>query len=129
MTSSCRGEELHRLFNLLASGGVPAAAVLAPLNARLARCAPKLQLKAGENRVSWVWSGPVNDPDRVLGPVLSSAAELLASGAYHRVRECRGEKCGWLFLDRSEGGAECGAAWPIAAIARRDGVTTSVSGP
>jgi predicted RNA-binding Zn ribbon-like protein len=108
-------EELHRLFHLLAAGGAPSAAVLAPLNARLAGLAPKRQLSSAEGGVVWVWTGASNDPGRVLGPVLSSAADLLASGSYHRVRECRGEQCGWLFLDRSHAGrrvwcsmADCG---------------------
>ena len=108
-------EELHRLFHALVSGGTPSAHVLAPLNVRLASLAPKRQLGAGEGGVAWVWSGSVNDPARVLGPILSSAAELLASGSYRRIRECRGEMCGWLFLDRSRAGrrvwcsmADCG---------------------
>ncbi len=108
-------EELHRLFHRLASGGAPSAAVLAPLNARLAGLAPRRQLISDASGISWVWTGAASDPGRVLGPVLSSAADLLASGSYHHVRECRGEQCGWLFLDRSRGGrrvwcsmADCG---------------------
>jgi predicted RNA-binding Zn ribbon-like protein len=108
-------EELHRLFQSLASGGAPSARVLAPLNARLAGLAPQRQLRTGGGGVDWVWTGAVHDPVRVLGPVLSSAAELLASGSYRRIRECRGEHCGWLFLDRSRAGrrvwcsmADCG---------------------
>jgi predicted RNA-binding Zn ribbon-like protein len=118
-------EELHRLFHALASGGAPSARVLAPLNARLASLAArrqlakrhpaKHQLSTGGGGVEWVWAGAVHDPVRVLGPVLSSAAELLASGSYRRIRECRGAQCGWLFLDRSRAGrrmwcsmADCG---------------------
>jgi predicted RNA-binding Zn ribbon-like protein len=96
-------EELHHLFHRLAGGGAPSAAVLAPLNARLAAVGAKRQLSSDAGGVAWVWTGPANDPARVLGPVLSSAADLLASGSYHQVRECRGERCGWLFLDRSRG--------------------------
>jgi predicted RNA-binding Zn ribbon-like protein len=108
-------EELYRLFHTLASGGAPSSRVLAPLNARLAGLAAKRQLRTGGGAVEWVWTGAVHDPVRVLGPVLSSAAELLASGSYRRIRECRGEQCGWLFLDRSRAGrrvwcsmADCG---------------------
>ena len=47
---------------------------------------------------------PVSSLDRVLWPVVRSAAELMASPALSRVRECQGRDCGWLFLDTSKAG-------------------------
>jgi predicted RNA-binding Zn ribbon-like protein len=55
-------------------------------------------------------SGPVyelaweEDPkalDRMLGPVLRSAVELLTSRELDRVRVCEADNCDWLFLDES----------------------------
>jgi predicted RNA-binding Zn ribbon-like protein len=40
--------------------------------------------------------------DRILWPVARSAVELLSSPDLARVGECRGEGCGWLFLDTSK---------------------------
>jgi predicted RNA-binding Zn ribbon-like protein len=108
-------EELHRLFESLAFGAPVSARSIASLNARIASIAPKRQLKCENNTVAWVWNSSANDPDRVLGPVLMSAAELLESGLFRRVRQCEGDRCGWLFLDRSPAGhrrwcsmADCG---------------------
>jgi hypothetical protein len=119
-------EELHRLFHLLASGGAPSAAVLAPLNARLASLAPKRQLSSGESGVVWV-----GQMIRAECWVLCCRARL---SCWHRglTAECASAKERGADGCSSTGpvrGAGCGAAWPTAAIARRDGVTISVSGP
>lgn len=52
----------------------------------------------------WQWD---DSPalDRMLWPVARSAAELLVSADLEKVRECRGQDCGWLFLDTSRNGA------------------------
>lgn len=42
--------------------------------------------------------------DRMLWPVVRSAAELLSSPALERVGECHGQGCGWLFVDTSKAG-------------------------
>ena len=38
----------------------------------------------------------------MLWPVARSAADLLTSDDLGRVRECAGERCNWLFIDRSK---------------------------
>ncbi|MCL6613391.1 MAG: CGNR zinc finger domain-containing protein [Firmicutes bacterium] len=50
---------------------------------------------------AWKWGGEGKALDRMLWPVVRSAAELLISGDRERVRECAAEGCGWLFLDAS----------------------------
>jgi predicted RNA-binding Zn ribbon-like protein len=52
-----------------------------------------------DRRLAWC-----DDPralDRMLGPVLRSAVELLTSDELDRVRVCGAEDCDWLFLDES----------------------------
>jgi predicted RNA-binding Zn ribbon-like protein len=41
----------------------------------------------------------------MLSPVAWSVAELLMSEDLHRVRECAGPDCGWLFMDTSKNGS------------------------
>ncbi len=41
-------------------------------------------------------------PDGPLWPVIDAAASLLTSPECHHVRECRNNKCRWLFLDHSK---------------------------
>lgn len=91
------------------------ARTLAEFNARIAAVTHKRQLCLQKGNVSWHWNTSAQDPDAVLGPILLSAAELLVAGQYPKVRQCEGESCGWVFLDRSQAGrrrwrsmADCG---------------------
>jgi predicted RNA-binding Zn ribbon-like protein len=42
--------------------------------------------------------------DRMLWPIVRSAAALASSPRIERVHECEGRDCGWLFLDTSKAG-------------------------
>jgi predicted RNA-binding Zn ribbon-like protein len=95
-------EALFPIFSAVAAGRTAPAAAAASLNAALPRALAARRLELGAGSPSWVWvetSPP--DLDRVLWPVVVSAAELLTSSELDRVRECPGERCAWLFLDRS----------------------------
>jgi predicted RNA-binding Zn ribbon-like protein len=95
-------ERLYRLFSRLAAGASPGAGDLAGFERDLAGALRRLRLRPGAGGASWVWSWDGEDHlERPLWPVLRSAAELLASPAAARVRECAGTDCSWLFLDRS----------------------------
>lgn len=48
-----------------------------------------------------VWEDDPKALDRMLGPVLRSAVELLTSKEVDRVRVCGADDCDWLFLDES----------------------------
>lgn len=76
---------------------------LRTLNDELRR-APQHQLvELGDGRVARVWPS-IEALDRILWPIAASAADLLTSDVARRVRECEGERCGWLFLDTSKAG-------------------------
>jgi predicted RNA-binding Zn ribbon-like protein len=47
------------------------------------------------------WEDDPGALDRMLGPVLRSAVELLASKELDRVRVCGADTCDWLFMDES----------------------------
>jgi predicted RNA-binding Zn ribbon-like protein len=95
-------EALYRIFTAHADGNPPTPADLGLLNRILAQAMPHLQLVAGENGFSWAWKDDVADLGRMLWPVARSAADLLTSDDLGRVRECAGEHCNWLFIDRSK---------------------------
>lgn len=108
-------ESLHRIFRSLAAGSWPSPSMLAPLNEKIAAVAGKRLLHSKKGRITWHWQAHKNDPDLFLGPVLLSAAELLVDECWRKLRQCDGETCGWLFLDRSPAGrrrwcsmADCG---------------------
>ena len=52
----------------------------------------------------WRWHDAAERLDSVLWPVLRSAAELLASAEAAQIRECAGDDCGWMYVDRSRNG-------------------------
>jgi hypothetical protein len=46
---------------------------------------------------------------------LAAIELLIARNERREVRECKGENCGWLFLDQSKGGHRICARTPVAA--------------
>ncbi|HEX8816964.1 MAG TPA: ABATE domain-containing protein [Terriglobales bacterium] len=100
----CIREELYRLFLPLASSSRLPAASLAKLNERFARVAHKRQLRSEKNGVVWIWDTRTDDADYILAPVLLSSTTLLAEHLFPKIRQCQGDTCGWLFLDRSPSG-------------------------
>jgi predicted RNA-binding Zn ribbon-like protein len=66
--------------------------------------------------------------DQMLWPIARSAHDLLLSPSRHRVKECDGDGCGWLFLDMSKAGrrrwcsmASCGNRTKVQRYRHRQG--------
>ena len=95
-------EALYRIFTAHADGNVPPAGDLELLNRTLAQAMPHLRLTAGESGFTWEWDEDTVVLERMQWPVAHSAADLLTSDDLGRVRECAGEHCSWLFIDRSK---------------------------
>jgi len=96
-------ESLYRLFGALADGKPVPPRELTRFNEYLAAALPHLRVGREGTELQWSWSGSRDALDRVLWPVLRSAANLLTSDKRSRVRECSSETCSWLFIDRSPG--------------------------
>ena len=96
-------ETLYRLFAAVADGEPVPPRELARFNENLAGALPHLRVVRDGEELQWSWSGPRDALDRVLWPVLRSAAHLLTSDRRGRVRQCSSETCSWLFIDRSPG--------------------------
>ncbi len=99
-------ETLYRLFLVVIRGGTAATGDLDAFNRWLGRALSRQCLTATAEGFSLTWSSEPPALDRVLWPVLESAAELLANGPKDRIRECDEVEggCGWLFLDTSKNG-------------------------
>ena len=91
---------LYRLFKAALEDWPPPSNDLDALAsvAEDARGTQRLHRERG--RPAWVWP-PDGNPDRIVRTLALSAVELLASPDLERVRQCPGERCGWLFLDTS----------------------------
>lgn len=94
-------ETLYRVFSAMAAGAEPSAADVATFNADLAAAHKFLRLSRRDHGFVWSWSPPESRLDQLVWPVVGSAAELLTSGEVPLVRECAGDHCSWLFVDRS----------------------------
>jgi predicted RNA-binding Zn ribbon-like protein len=92
---------VYHLFSAIANKKRLPARDLEYLNRQLGRTFPNLQIRNKGDDLDWEWKEDSN-LERVLWPILRSAAELLTSVERRLIRECGSETCTWLFLDRSK---------------------------
>jgi predicted RNA-binding Zn ribbon-like protein len=93
-------EALYRIFSAVIDGSAASEADLVILNTALSRALDRVRVVSRPRGFTWAWAAG-DRLDRMLWPVLRSAAELLVSDDVHRVRRCAAESCDWLFLDAS----------------------------
>ena len=103
--------QLRRLFTAVERGAkLEGSEMLERFNASLQGALSQLELGApprgasGAAPLRWSWQGASERLDSLLWPVLRAAAALLASEEASQVRECGGEDCGWMYVDRSRNG-------------------------
>ena len=95
-------ETIYRIFTAAIGGCSPDSASLETLNVFLAQALAQLRVVSAGEGFAWDWAGNGQDDqslDRMLWPIVQSAADLLTSDELSRVKQCAG--CGWLFVDRS----------------------------
>ncbi len=96
---------LHRILAATAAGVPLPAEPLEQLNALIRRTVTWRHLAAndatGSTTLCCVWDFSGAPPLAALGPVAWAAVDLLEQGPLDRLKECPGERCGWLFLDTS----------------------------
>ena len=95
-------EAMYRLFKAAVERWSAREEDVATLNAeiQLARAHEHIVMSP---RPGWVWDD-TSSLDRVMWPIVRSAADLLTSPELRRIGQCPGEECGWLFLDTSRSG-------------------------
>jgi predicted RNA-binding Zn ribbon-like protein len=95
-------ESLYAIFSAIAAQHDPPSQALAALNRALPGAMARPKIIAGPSGYTLQWHSGEDALDAPLGPIVRSAAELLASAAeLAKVRECAAEGCAWLFLDTS----------------------------
>jgi predicted RNA-binding Zn ribbon-like protein len=95
-------EAIYQVFSSLAHGRPAPRAALKLVNAGLAQSLGQARLRVGPTGFVWGWADSPGALDRLLWPVMRSAAELLTSDLVSRVGECQDDRgCGWLFIDTS----------------------------
>lgn len=94
-------EVIYGIFSAVAAGHEPQPTILEKLNKALPEALAHRQIVPVDGEFAWDWVEGHLALDRMLWPVLDSAAELLTSDSLNRVGECKSEGCGWLFMDMS----------------------------
>jgi predicted RNA-binding Zn ribbon-like protein len=94
-------EALHRALRALMLGRRPAPPDVSRLNGEVAAARAREALVPDRDGLHWEWKEAGGSLDHPLWPVARATAALLTSGELARLRQCGGEQCGWLFLDRS----------------------------
>ena len=94
-------EAIYRIFLNVNEGRAPEPDDLSALNAALCEESSHVQVRVRPGGFAWAWCDEDKALDRVLWPVVRSAADLLVSGEVERVRKCAAEDCDWLFFDVS----------------------------
>jgi predicted RNA-binding Zn ribbon-like protein len=95
-------EAIHDIGAALGRHAKPPEAALASLSALHARCVAKAELAPGALSCRWTWNVRASPVEAALGPIALAAVRLFTEGDFHRIRECGGHACGWLFYDRSK---------------------------
>ena len=93
---------VHGIGVALGHHAKPPEAALASLSALHARCVAEAELAPGVASYRWQWSIRASPVEAALGPIALAAVRLFTEGDFHRIRECGGHACGWLFYDRSK---------------------------
>ncbi len=95
---------LRRILQGLAARQGPPADALVFLNAEVAAVLPIRRLIPVGKGCRWAWGDRDGDDlDRMLWPLVLSAADVLSTKDHRRVRQCAGEDCGLVFIDRTPG--------------------------
>ena len=94
-------EALYRTFKATMKSRRPQSDDVETVNAELLQSRTHERLTYQANGFTWGWIVSDAALDRMLWSIAQSAAELLTTGDFSRLRECGGDNCGWLFEDIS----------------------------
>jgi predicted RNA-binding Zn ribbon-like protein len=95
-------EDVYQLGAALAAGRTAPPERVENLTRAHARAIARGRLAPIGGNFGWVWSPRETPVEAVLGPISLSALTLLQQADLTRVKQCQGEKCGWLFFDATK---------------------------
>jgi predicted RNA-binding Zn ribbon-like protein len=95
-------EAIYRIFKSVSEDLVPEEDDLVSLSTAVADAQVHARIVPKTGGFDWDWSGDENELDRMMWPVVRSAADLLTSDELDDIRVCASETCNWLFMDTSK---------------------------
>jgi predicted RNA-binding Zn ribbon-like protein len=95
-------EAIWRGYTRIAYGKEPAREDVEVIAAEAAEAAARARLVKNGESFSWQWP-ETDELSRPLWPIARAASDLLTSdGDLRHIRECSGDTCAWLFVDRTK---------------------------
>lgn len=91
-------EHLYQIFSAVAASETPSGVAMSRLNDTFGQALSQLVLKPLDGGAGLGWRSSV-DANLPLWLMAVSAADLLTSDQQDRIKQCPGERCGWIFLD------------------------------
>jgi len=98
-------ESIYKIFVSIIEGSEPLPEDIDLLNNECTAAREKQKLFYDSNKFFWKFSPDIAEPESIIWNTALSAADILVSDQINRVKQCRGENCGWLFLDTSKNGS------------------------
>ena len=92
-------EDVFHLGAALAAGRPATSECVENLTRAHARALGAGRLTPVGGNFGWTWSADATPIEAIVGPILLSVLTLLQQADLTRVRQCHGDKCGWLFFD------------------------------
>jgi predicted RNA-binding Zn ribbon-like protein len=93
---------IYRIFSAVGKRRTPEPSDIEQLNELVAGASKRRGIVPAGSGYEWGWLEDPDSPlDRVLWPIIYSAAALLTWSDLDRVKLCRADDCGWLFVDAS----------------------------
>ena len=95
-------ETIYRINSNVVAGKPPAKKLLHSLSVTHAEMLARATLTPHEDSYEWAWRPAAELTAAILGPITVSALELLLDADFSRIKQCRGNHCGWLFYDSTK---------------------------
>ena len=95
-------EDIYVLGSELAAGRPAPLKRVESLTRTHAHCLSRAHLAPFEGNFVWNWTPRKTPVEAVLGPISLSALTTLQQADLSRIKQCQGEKCGWLFFDATK---------------------------
>jgi predicted RNA-binding Zn ribbon-like protein len=95
-------EIIYRINSNVVAGKLPAKKPLHNLAAIHAEMLAVATLSPHGKNYGWTWHRKAELAAAILGPITLSALNLLVDADFSRIKQCRGNHCGWLFFDSTK---------------------------
>jgi predicted RNA-binding Zn ribbon-like protein len=95
-------ETIYRINSNVVAGKPPVEKLLRSLTTAHAEMLATATLRPHGDNYEWAWHPKSELVAAILGPITLSALNLLVDADLSRIKQCRGNHCGWLFYDSTK---------------------------